>query len=124
VMCYGGMTSIVMQAAEELLLEHEISCEILVPCCIKPLSLDGVDEALARSGRFVVVEEGPITGGWGAEVTARVQERFWAQLRAPVQRIGAKDGIIPSTRVLEDMVLPTQPEVVASIAKMSSERRM
>lgn len=118
ILCYGGMTSIVMQAAEQLLIEHEISCEILVPCVIKPLSLAGAGESLARSGRLVVVEEGPLTGGWGAEVAARAQERFWKQLRGPVRRIAARDGIIPSTRALEDLVLPGKAEIVTTIKKL------
>jgi acetoin:2,6-dichlorophenolindophenol oxidoreductase subunit beta len=116
-MCYGGMASLAMQAAEELLLAHEISCELLIPCYVKPLSLDGTGDALARSGRLVVLEEGPLTGGWGAEVAARVQERFWAQLRGPVIRIAARDGIIPSTRVLEDAVLPSKEVIVSSIVR-------
>ena len=115
--CYGGMASLAMQAAEELLLKHEISCELLIPCCIKPISFDGLDDALARSGHLVVLEEGPLTGGWGAEVVAGVQERFWAQLRGPVSRIAARDGIIPSTRVLEDLVLPGKDAIVSSIVR-------
>jgi pyruvate/2-oxoglutarate/acetoin dehydrogenase E1 component len=120
VLCYGGMASIAMQAAEELLLEHEISCEIVIPCCIKPLLFDGLDEALARSGRLLVAEEGPLTGGWGAEVAAQVQERFWSQLRGPIQRIAAKDGIIPSTKALEDLVLPNKDTIVSSVAQAMS----
>jgi 2-oxoisovalerate dehydrogenase E1 component len=118
VLCYGGMASIAMQAAEELLIEHEISCELIVPCRIKPLSLDGIDDALARSGRLVVMEEGPLTGGWGAEVAARAQEQFWTRLRGPIKRIAARDGIIPSTRALEDVVLPGKDEIVAAIVHM------
>jgi pyruvate/2-oxoglutarate/acetoin dehydrogenase E1 component len=118
IMCYGGMASIVMQAAEELLIEHEISCEVLVPCCIKPLSLDGLDAALARSGRLVVVEEGPLTGGWGAEVAAQAQQQYWAQLRGPIHRVAARDGIIPSTRVLEDLALPGKETIVAAVVEM------
>jgi pyruvate/2-oxoglutarate/acetoin dehydrogenase E1 component len=124
VMCYGGMASIVMQAAEELLIEHEISCEILVPCCIKPLALEGLDDALARSGRLVVVEEGPLTGGWGAEVAAQAQAQYWTHLRGPIQRIAARDGIIPSTRVLEDLVLPGKEQIVMSIVEMVHRGRV
>jgi pyruvate dehydrogenase E1 component beta subunit len=71
---------------------------------------------LARSGRLVVVEEGPRTGGWGAELAAQAQEQFWRHLRAPVQRIAARDGIIPSTRSLENVVLPGKADIVNAIA--------
>ncbi|HEY0738409.1 MAG TPA: transketolase C-terminal domain-containing protein [Herpetosiphonaceae bacterium] len=117
ILCYGGMAGIAMQAAEQLLLEHEISCELLIPCCIKPLPHDGFAEALERSGRLLVVEEGPLTGGWGAEVTAQVQERYWPQLRGPVVRVAAKDGIIPCTRPLEDMVLPQKEDLMLAVIR-------
>ena len=117
-LCYGGMAPIALQAAEELLIEHEISCEVIVPCRIKPFSLEGLGEALERSGRLVVVEEGPLTGGWAAEVAARVQEQLWARLRGPIRRIAARDGIIPSTRVLEDLVLPGKQALITSITSM------
>jgi pyruvate/2-oxoglutarate/acetoin dehydrogenase E1 component len=122
--CYGGMTSIVLQAAEELLIEHEISCEVIVPCQIKPLTLLGVGESLARSGRLVVVEEGPLTGGWGAELAARGQEQFWSQLRGPIKRIASRDGIIPSTRALEDLVLPSKDMIVDSIVRIVRGERV
>ncbi|HEX6292692.1 MAG TPA: transketolase C-terminal domain-containing protein [Herpetosiphonaceae bacterium] len=118
ILCYGGMTSLAMQAAEQLLLEHEISCELLIPCQIKPLPDHGLAEALARSGRLLVVEEGPLTGGWGAEVAAQVQERYWTQLRGPVQRVAAADGIIPCTRPLEDAALPQKIDLVRAATRM------
>lgn len=116
-MSYGGMATLVMQAAEELLMEHEISCEIILPSQIKPITLDGVDDSLERSGRLVVIEEGPLTGGWGAEIAARVQADYWQFLRGPIQRIAARDSIIPSARPLEDSVLPGKKEIVARVLK-------
>lgn len=116
-LCYGGMASIVMQAAEELLIEHEISSEICIPCQIKPLALDGLDEALARTGRLVVIEEGPLTGGWGAEAAAQVQERYWTSLHRPIQRIASADGAIPSTRPLEERILPGKDSIIAAVVR-------
>jgi len=116
-MCYGGMATLAMQAAEELLMEHEISCEILMPSQIKPITLDGLDDALARSGHLIVIEEGPLTGGWGAEIAARVQADYWQRLRGPIQRVAARDGIIPSARPLEEIVLPGKKEIVAAVVK-------
>lgn len=122
-LCYGGMTLLVMQAAEELLMQHEISCEILIPCQIKPIGLEGLADSLGRSGRLLVAEEGPLTGGWGAEVTARAQEQYWQLLRGPVRRVAAKDGIIPSARPLEERVLPGKAEIVEAALQMVSRER-
>ncbi len=122
-MCYGGMTPLVMQAAEELLMEHEISCEILIPCQIKPVGLEGLADSLTRSGRLAVIEEGPLTGGWGAEIAARAQEQYWHLLRGPVRRVAAKDGIIPSTRPLEEDALPGKGEIVKTVLGMAPRER-
>ena len=51
-----------------------------------------------RTGALVTAEEGTLTGGIGAEIAARVQDAAWSDLRAPVQRVAARDGIIPSAR--------------------------
>lgn len=122
-MCYGGMSSIVMQAAEELLMEHEISCEILIPCQIKPVDLSGLEDSLSRAGHLTVLEEGPLTGGWGAEIAARAQEQYWHLLRGPIQRVAARDAIIPSTRSLEQAVLPGKEEIVATVLRTISRER-
>ncbi len=114
-MCYGGMSSIVMQAAEELLMEHEISCEILIPSRIKPMEWSGLVDSLTRTGHLTVIEEGPRSGGWGALVAAETQERHWDLLRGPVQRVAAKDGVIPSARPLEDLVLPGKHDIVQTV---------
>jgi pyruvate/2-oxoglutarate/acetoin dehydrogenase E1 component len=122
-MCYGGMSGFAMQAAEELLMEHEISCELLIPCQIKPVGLDGLPDSLARTGHLIVVEEGPLTGGWGAEIAARAQERCWDLLRGPVRRVAARDGIVPSTRPLEESVLPGKRDIVERVLQMVGRER-
>ena len=63
-----------------------------------------------------------LTGGFGAEVAARIQEAAWNDLRAPVQRIAARDGIIPSARPLEDDMLPSVDDVVSAVMSLDAVR--
>ncbi len=72
-------------------------------------------ESVARSGRLVTAEEGTLTGGFGAELAARVQAEGWRHLRAPVQRVAAEDGALPAARELEDEHLPSVEDVVAAV---------
>ena len=65
---------------------------------------------------------GTLTGGFGAEIAARVQEAAWSDLRAPVARVAASDGIIPSARPLEDAMLPSVQDVVAAVAALAGVR--
>jgi pyruvate/2-oxoglutarate/acetoin dehydrogenase E1 component len=120
---YGGMVPVVIDAVTELILEHEIFCEVVALSQLLPVELDAVLESVARSGALVTAEEGTLTGGFGAEIAARVQEAAWGDLRAPVRRVAARDGIIPSARPLEDAMLPTAHDVVEAIAALEGVRQ-
>ena len=79
-------------------------------------------ESVARTGALVTPEEGTLTRGFGAEIAARVQQAAWSDLRAPVQRVAARDGIIPSARPLEDDMLPSVDDVVAAVSALDGVR--
>jgi pyruvate/2-oxoglutarate/acetoin dehydrogenase E1 component len=118
IVTYGGMLPIVLDAVTELVLEHELFCEVVCLSQLVPMELDPVLESVARTGALVTAEEGTLTGGFGAEIAARVQEAAWSDLRAPVQRVAARDGIIPSARPLEDAMLPSVDDVVAAVMSL------
>ncbi len=112
---YGGMLPVALDAATELILQHEVFTEVVALSRLQPLDLDPVLESLARTGSIVTVEEGTLTGGVGAEIAARVQARAWNELDGPVVRVAAQDGIVPSARSLEDEALPGVEDVVAAV---------
>jgi len=118
IVTYGGMLPIVLDAVTELVLEHEIFCEVVALSQLVPVELDPVLESVGRTRALVTAEEGTLTGGFGAEIAARAQESAWSDLRAPVQRIAARDGIIPSARPLEDAMLPSVEDVVAAVLSL------
>jgi pyruvate/2-oxoglutarate/acetoin dehydrogenase E1 component len=122
IVTYGGMVPVVLEAATELVLEHEIFCEVVALSQLVPMELDAVLESVSRTGALVTAEEGTLPGGFGAEIAARVQESAWGDLRAPVQRIAARDGIIPSARPLEDDMLPSVEDVVSAVMALDAVR--
>ena len=122
IVTYGGMVPIVLEAVTELILEHEIFCEVVALSQLSPMELDAVYESVGRTGALVTAEEGTLTGGFGAEIAARVQAAAWSDLRAPVQRVAARDGIIPSARSLEDAMLPSVDDVVAAVSALEGVR--
>jgi 2-oxoisovalerate dehydrogenase E1 component len=119
---YGGMLPIALDAVTELVLEHEIFCEVVALSQLVPMELDAVLESVARTGALVTAEEGTLTGGFGAEIAARVQEAAWSDLRTPVRRIAARDAIIPSARPLEDATLPSVEDVVDAVMSLEGAR--
>ena len=122
IVTYGGMVPVVLEAVTELILEHEIFCEVVALSQLSPMELDAVYESVGRTGALVTAEEGTLTGGFGAEIAARVQAAAWSDLRAPVQRVAARDGIIPSARSLEDAMLPSVDDVVAAVSALEGVR--
>jgi len=122
VVTYGGMLPVALEAVTELIIEHEIFCEVVALSQLVPMELEPVFESLARTGALVTAEEGTLTGGFGAEIAARVQEAVWSDLRGPVQRVAARDGIIPSARPLEDEMLPSVADVIEAILVLEGVR--
>jgi len=111
IVTYGGMLPIVVEAATELILEHELFCEIVVLGELLPLDVAPIIESVGRTGALITAEEGTLTAGIGAEIAAQVSEAAWGRLRQPVRRIAANDGVIPSAPSLEDVMLPGVAEV-------------
>lgn len=110
---YGGCAELAMQAAERLLLEHEIASDVIVPAQIMPLPIEDLLEPAVQAKRVIIIEEGVRAGGWGAEVAAALCEA--AQERLPggaVARIAARPYPIPVSRPLEDHVLPSLEQIV------------
>ena len=96
IVTYGGMLPLALAAAAELILEHEVFCEIVALSQLLPVDLEPVLESVTRTGAVVTAEEGTRTGGIGAEVAAQVQELAWRELRRPVLRGAAADIPIPA----------------------------
>ena len=119
---YGGMLPIVLEAATKLVLERELFTEVVALGQLAQLDLDPVVESVARTGALVTVEEGTRTGGIGAEIAARVQEAAWDDLQRPIERVAARDGIVPAARTLEDAALPGVDDVVAAVMALESVR--
>jgi len=122
IVTYGGMLPVVLDAVTELVLEHEVFCEVVALSQLVPVELGPVLDSVARTGALVTAEEGTLTGGFGAEIAARVQEVAWSDLRAPVRRVAARDGIIPSARPLEDAMLPSVEDLVGAVLSLEAVR--
>jgi len=90
----------------------KIEAEIVDLRTLKPLDMTTVAESIRKTGRAVIVHEACLTGGFGAEMAARIQEELFDYLKAPVKRVAAKDVPIPFSPPLEDYVLPKVSDVI------------
>ncbi len=109
-----GTSSMVQtcQAAADLLAEEGISAEVLDPRTIVPLDETAILESVRKTSRAVVIDEGHQNYGVTAEIAARISEKAFYHLDAPVIRLGAMDVPVPFSPALEDLTVPT-PKLVA-----------
>ena len=87
---------------------------------LSPLDKNPLLDAVANTRRVVIVEEGTIEAGWGAEVVASLSE---IALDAPPERVAAKMTPIPAARSIEKQVLPQEDDVI-NAAIRTVDRRM
>jgi 2-oxoisovalerate dehydrogenase E1 component len=94
-------------AAAEPLAERGIEIGVVDLRWLSPLDDDAIERAVRTgNGRVLVVHEANITGGFGAEIAARVQERHFDYLDQPIHRLGVPDSRIPSAPALQRALLP------------------
>ena len=98
-------------AADQLAVEG-ISAEVIDPRSLVPFDWDLVQESVQKTGRALVVEEGPRTGGIGAEIAATLSERLSDYLLAPVSRVASPDVPVPFAPPMEDFYRPTVERIV------------
>jgi pyruvate/2-oxoglutarate/acetoin dehydrogenase E1 component len=116
VIATGRLVHDSLKAAEQAETEG-ISVEVFDPRTLQPLDEDALIASVKKTNRAVVAHEAVTRMGWGAEVTAVIQEKAFDWLDAPVVRVGAKFTPIPFAPVMEDWVVPHADDVLAAIKK-------
>ena len=117
VLTYSRMTYQCLEAAEEVAADG-IEAEVIDLRTLKPLDMETIGRSLRKTHKVLIVHEACLTGGFGAELAARIGEELFDELDAPVTRVGAKDVPIPFNPVLENAVLPQVSDVVSGIRRV------
>jgi 2-oxoisovalerate dehydrogenase E1 component beta subunit len=104
VFCYGPMVRTAMEAAEAAA-DEGWSLEVVDLRSLSPLDTTAIVASVERTGRAIVVHEAAMTLGMGAEIAARIQERAFYHLEAPVLRATGYDTPYPPAK-LEEYWLP------------------
>lgn len=112
VLTYGGLVGAALNAAE--IAEHSV--EVIDLRSLSPLDFDTVAESVRKTGRAVIMHEGPRTLGFGAELAARISEELFYDLESPVLRATGFDTPYPPAR-LEKLWLPGVDRLLDCIEK-------
>ncbi|MFH8794073.1 alpha-ketoacid dehydrogenase subunit beta [Streptomyces sp. NPDC017941] len=110
---YGPMVKTCLEAAAAAAEEGK-SLEVVDLRSVSPIDFDTVQASVERTGRLVVVHEAPVFFGSGAEIAARITERCFYHLEAPVLRVGGFHSPYPPARV-EEEYLPGLDRVLDAV---------
>lgn len=108
---YGAMMRPAREAAADLEDLHQVSVELIDLLSIKPMDTEALCESVAKTGRCVIVHEGPRTCGIAAEIIARLNEQVFDMLQAPVRRVTGYDIHFPYFQV-EKYYLPDSDTIM------------
>jgi len=115
---WGAMVRVCLDAAE-VLSKEGIRAEVIDLRTLHPLDRETLLESVVKTGRAVVVHEAPGTNGFGAEISALINEHALLQLMAPVERVTGFDVVFPLAKN-EHLYLPNRDRVVAAVRKVLS----
>jgi pyruvate dehydrogenase E1 component beta subunit len=101
-------------AAWTLAEEDGIEAEVIDVRTLLPLDTETLRASVSKTGRAVVAHEAVTLSGFGAELTAQIQDLAFDSLRAPIQRVGAPFTPVPLSPPLEDAYRVGADAVVAA----------
>jgi pyruvate dehydrogenase E1 component beta subunit len=117
IITYARMTYFCLEAADQLAKEG-IETEVIDLRTLKPFDFELIAESVKKTFHALVANEACLTGGFGAEIAARIGAELFDYLDAPVLRVGAKDVPIPFSPVLENYVLPQKDDIVEGVKRL------
>jgi pyruvate/2-oxoglutarate/acetoin dehydrogenase E1 component len=119
VISYGSAVHMALEAAS--MLEQEgLDIEVVDIRTLVPFDEEAVLESVKRTGRVVVAHEAVLTAGFGGEIAARIADKAFQWLDAPVKRVAAFDSPTPFAPTLEKAVLPNAEKIAHTIRTVCS----
>ncbi|MFJ6415682.1 alpha-ketoacid dehydrogenase subunit beta [Paeniglutamicibacter sp. NPDC091659] len=113
IVTYGPLVPVALAAAEAAR-EDGRSVEVIDLRSVSPIDFDTITESVEKTGRLIVTHEAPTFGGLGGEIAARITERAFLSLEAPVIRVGGFHMPYPVAKV-EEQYLPDIDKVLEAL---------
>jgi len=111
ILAYGTMVHVALAAAED----SGIDAEVIDLRTLVPVDLEAIVKSVSKTGRCVIVHEATRTSGYGAELSALVQEHCFYKLEAPIERVTGYDT--PYPHALEWEYFPTPPRLIKAMRR-------
>ncbi|MFZ3085318.1 MAG: alpha-ketoacid dehydrogenase subunit beta [Candidatus Hydromicrobium sp.] len=117
IFAYSNMVLRSLEAAEEL--EREgISCEVVDPRTLVPLDIDEVVNSVKKTGRLIIISEACRRGSVASDISARITERAFDYLSAPVKIVAGLNTPIPYNSTLEQASIPQKADIIKAVKEL------
>jgi len=117
VIATGHLVTAALGAAQKLEKEG-LSVEVFDVRSLLPLDREAIEKSIAKTGRAVIMDDSPITCGFGSFVASVIAEEFFSYLKAPVKIVARADVPVPFSRPLEEYVIPNEEKLMFAIKKI------
>lgn len=118
IVTWGKCVKMCLKAAEELA-GQDIDAEVIDVRTLRPLDENAIIESVRKTNRLVVVDEDWPYCGMGAGIVARLQEKVFDDLDAPIARVCSEDVPVPFNHYLELAMQPSVEKVVAKVREVT-----
>ena len=119
VITYGAVVPRALQAAQKLEREHGVKVEIVDLRCLNPFDWDAIVSSVSKTNRALVAYEDTLSWGYGAEIAARIADKLFDVLDAPVRRVAALDTYVAYQPILENAILPQTADLYRAMKELS-----
>ena len=117
IVTYSKMVKYCLDAAEQLS-KDGIDVEIVDLRSLRPLDMGPVITSFKKTNRAVIVEEGWLSYGVGAEVSTRIYQEAFDYVDAPIQRVAQKEVPLPYNSHLEQLALPQVTDIIQAVKEV------
>uniref|UniRef100_A0A6G1SHD8 Pyruvate dehydrogenase E1 component subunit beta, mitochondrial n=1 Tax=Aceria tosichella TaxID=561515 RepID=A0A6G1SHD8_9ACAR len=119
IIAWGGLVHVASEVVQMVRENFGKSCELIDLQTILPWDEETVFASARKTGRVIIAHEAPKTSGFGAEMSAAIQENCLYHLKAPVKRVAGYD--IPVPHVFEKFYGPTKWKLIDAVEKILDE---
>jgi len=114
IVTWGAMVQKCIEAIKISEMDHG-QIDLIDIRTLNPIDWDTIYSSVIKTGKLLIVHEDTLTGGVGAEISAKVSQDLFENLDGPIKRVGAKDCHIPYSAVLEAEILPQTDQIISAL---------
>ncbi|MEY3688689.1 MAG: hypothetical protein RIT37_251 [Bacteroidota bacterium] len=119
IICYGSTVHMALEVAERMQTEG-VSIEVVDIRTLVPFDEETVLQSVRKTNRVLITHEATLTGGFAGEISARITEKAFDFLDAPIKRVAAFDSPTPFAPTLEKAMLPNADKIHAELLNLLS----